>query len=102
MVGVVVLTWTPPNPAGAQPATQIAIDNDDIAGVVKTPSGGPEAGVSRQAQENPLDQSAGTLRPRRGTIQRSRRYGLAVSRAPFISVCCVGRFIPAIPHMQAC
>jgi hypothetical protein len=45
MVGVVVLTWAPPNPAGAQPATQIAIDNDDIAGVVKTPSGGPEAGV---------------------------------------------------------
>ena len=31
MVGVVVLTWAPPNPAGAQPATQIAIDNDDIA-----------------------------------------------------------------------
>jgi hypothetical protein len=45
MVGVVGLTWTAPNPAGAQPATQIAIDNDDIAGVVKTPSGGPEAGV---------------------------------------------------------
>jgi hypothetical protein len=45
MVGVVVLTWTLPNPAGAQPATQITIDNDDIPGVVKTPSGGPEVGV---------------------------------------------------------
>ena len=34
-----------PLPAGAQQAPQVAIDNDDIGGVVRAPNGQPEAGV---------------------------------------------------------
>src|SRR6185295_13545194 len=34
-----------PSPLSAAPAPQVAIDNDDIGGVVRNPSGQPEAGV---------------------------------------------------------
>src|SRR5689334_5579662 len=34
-----------PVPAGAQQAAAVAIDGDDIGGVIKSPSGQPEAGV---------------------------------------------------------
>src|SRR5258705_89235 len=44
-IGCAALLWTPaPGPAQAQAPAAVAIDNDDIGGVVRGP-GGPEAGV---------------------------------------------------------
>jgi hypothetical protein len=43
-IGVVALTCTLPAPASAQQAAAVAIDKDDIGGVVRGPKG-PEAGV---------------------------------------------------------
>ena len=43
-IGVAALVTVVPAPASAQQATAVAIDNDDIGGVVRGPSG-PEAGV---------------------------------------------------------
>ena len=52
-IGIAALAAAVPVPAGAQPkaaksvmaAATVAIDNDDIGGVVKAPNGKPEAGV---------------------------------------------------------
>jgi hypothetical protein len=43
-VGLAAFIATAPLPASAQQATAVAIDNDDIGGVVRGPNG-PEAGV---------------------------------------------------------
>jgi hypothetical protein len=45
VLGILALTSLPPHPALGQGAAQVAIDNDDIGGVVKNPNGRPEAGV---------------------------------------------------------
>jgi hypothetical protein len=44
-IGIAAISASLPAPASAQPAAAVAIDNDDIGGVVKSPSGKPEAGV---------------------------------------------------------
>ena len=43
-VGIAAFAIAVPSPAGAQQAAAVAIDNDDIGGVVTGPNG-PEAGV---------------------------------------------------------
>jgi len=53
-IGIAALTAALPVPASAQRAAQVAIDNDDIGGIVKAPNGKPEAGVWVIAQTTEL------------------------------------------------
>jgi hypothetical protein len=58
-IGIAAFAIGAPIPAGAQQAAAVAIDNDDIGGVVTGPKG-PEAGVWVIAETRDLPR----LRPR--------------------------------------